>query len=83
MNKAKFYKLSEYIKQIQFIYNNNKYDFNFDKQKMTNFIYQWKKTSNKFNKYSIFENPYIYNNKYILREYKYFLFNTSKKKKKS
>lgn len=35
---------------------------------MTSFIYKWKKTSNKSNKYSILENTYIYNNKQILRE---------------
>jgi hypothetical protein len=43
-------------------------------------INTWKYNSNKFKKYTIFENTTYDNNKYILRDYNYFLFYTKDKK---
>ena len=56
MNRADYYKVSLYIKEFQKIYNSHNYNFSFNNEKMVNFIYKWKKSKNKFNKYSIFEN---------------------------
>ena len=80
MNSANYFKISSYINQFTKIYNEKKRDFPLDIEKLKNMINNWKSKSNKFNKYTIFENNIIDGNNHILRVYNYYLFFTEKNK---
>ena len=63
------------------LYNNNNYNFIINNNKLNNFISQWKSQSNKFNKYSIFDNIYDKNDNLLLRDYRvYYKYDNDKKK---
>jgi hypothetical protein len=80
MNRSRFYKRSKYINKFITIYKDRGFTFPLKKEKLISMINTWKYNSNKFKKYTIFENTTYDNNKYILRDYNYFLFYTKDKK---
>ena len=61
------------------IYNENKYNFPINDNRLNNIILSWKKSSNKFNKNTIFENEVDCEGKRMLRECKLFYQHEHKK----
>ena len=60
------------------LYNNNNFIIN--NNKLNNFISQWKNNSNKFIKYSLFDNIEDKNGNLILRDYRLFYYYDNNKK---
>ena len=61
-------------------YNKKIYNFPINNNLLSNIINNWKMKTNKFTKYSIFDNKYDYMGQLILREYRY-IYSPFKKKK--
>ena len=68
------YKIKTVFEKIKIIYNNNKYTFKFDENKIKKLIKKWHRNSLKFKLYTIFEkhNIIIPNEDILLREFNYF-----------
>lgn len=70
-----FLNYSNFINESKKIYDDNhkKHNFNFDfpLSSLKNIFYRWRKTSNVFNKYSIFENTKSKSDEIYLRDYQY------------
>ena len=80
MNSANYYKISSYLNHFTEIYNEKERNFPLDLEKLKNLIKSWKSKTNKFTKYTIFDNAILEGNNYILRAYNYYLFFTGKSK---
>ena len=61
----------DFAKEGQNLYDKNSCNFNVSKNTYSNIYYEWRKKSNFFNKYSIFEHKMTKNNKIFLRDYTY------------
>ena len=59
----------DFIKEAQNIYDKNKCNFEVKKNTYSNIYYEWRKKSNVFSKFSIFDNKYTLNQKLYLRDY--------------
>ena len=59
----------EFTKEAQKIYDENKCNFEIKKNTFSNIFYEWRKKSNTFSKFSIFDNKYTHNHKLFLRDY--------------
>ena len=72
MDNSNIYDMKLFREKFKEIYNENKYNFPINEKRLNNIISSWKKSSNKFNKNTIFENEVDYEGKHILWEYKLF-----------
>ena len=74
------YDRKEFKEKMKDIYNYGNYKFIINNNKINNMISTWKKNSNKFNKFSIFNNIKDKNGNLLLRDYRYFYkYNSNKK----
>ena len=81
MDNSNIYDMKLFRERFKEIYNENKYNFPINDNRLNNIISSWKKSSNKFNKNTIFENEVDFEEKHILREYKLFYQHEHKKQK--
>ena len=70
MNSSDIYDRRLFKEEFMKIYNNSKYNFPITNNLLSNIISKWKNISNRFNKTSVLFNPYDYQNRLILREYR-------------
>ena len=61
----------DFIKEAENIYNKNKCSFDIKSNTFSNIYYNWRKNSNSFNKFSIYEHTLTNNKKPFLRDYTY------------
>ena len=61
----------DFIKEGEIIYNQNKCSFDIKTNTFSNIYYNWRKNSNSFNKFSIYDHTLTNNNKPFLRDYTY------------
>lgn len=70
MNKI-IYKIGIYINKISEKYTiQKKFDFEIKIDFLSNIITEWKNNSNRFSKTSVLENPYDYQGRLILRDFR-------------
>ena len=81
MDESILYNRKLFKDKMTELYNNNNYNFIINNNKLNNFISQWKSQSNKFNKYSIFDNTYDKNENLLLRDFRVFYKYDNDKKK--
>ena len=72
MDISNSYDMNLFRDKFKEIYNENKYNFPINDTKLNNNISLWKKSFNKFNKNSVLENEFDYEEKIISREYRLF-----------
>ena len=70
MNSSDIYDRRLFKEEFMKIYNNSKYNFPITNNLLSNIISKWKNISNRFNKTAVLFNPYDYQNRLILREYR-------------
>ena len=70
MNNSNIFDRKLFKEEFRKEYNNKKYKFAINNNLLSNIISKWKIKTNKFTKYSIFDNKYDYQNQLILREYR-------------
>lgn len=71
LNKNPIINYSNFRKYATDLYYKTKCTFEIKNYTFCNIYYSWRKTSNIFNKYSIFKNKYTKENKTFLRDYVY------------
>ena len=71
MEHSTIYHRRLYKEEFKKIYNNNKFNFSLNNNLVSNIITKQKNSPNRFNKYSILEDTKDYENRLILREYRY------------
>ena len=59
----------DFVKEAYKIYNNNKCTFEIKENTFTNIYYNWRKSANVHNKFSVFSNMYTNNNELFLLDY--------------
>ena len=79
MNMSTIYDRKLYKEEFKKIYNSNNYDFPINNNIMSNIITNWKNKSNRFNKASVLDNKFDYNNRLIFREFRSILVEHKKK----
>ena len=82
LNNFKEYNRTEMKKSISDLYNSDKYNFPLTPNLLNNILNEWKKYSNKFNKYCIFENQKNLDGEQFLKKYTYQYIETSNKKER-
>ena len=70
MNTSTIYDRNIYKEEFKKIYNNNQFNFTLTKNILTSIITNWKSHTNRFNKTTVLDNIYDYNNNLILREFR-------------
>ena len=80
LNNFKEYNRAEMKKSMSDLYNMDKYNFSLTPNMLNNILNEWKKYSNKFNKYNIFENQKNYDGEQFLKKYTYQYIETENKK---
>ena len=70
MNSSDIYDRRLFKEEFMKLYKNNKYNFLITNNLLSNIISKWKNISNRFNKTTALFNPYDYQNRLILREYR-------------
>ena len=71
MNKSNIYDRTLFMSKFKELYNKNKYHFPLNNNLLSNIITKWKNNSNRFTKLCIFDNQYDYDNRFILRTYRF------------
>ena len=70
MNSSSIYDRGLFKAKFLELYNNNKFNFPINNNLLSNIITKWKNTTNKFNKSTVWDNMYDYQNRLILREFR-------------
>ena len=70
MNNSSIYDRRLFKNEFKNIYNENKYSFEINDNFLSNIISKWRSKTDRFNKTTVLNNVYDYNNNQILREYR-------------
>ena len=70
MNNSSIYDRNLFKTKFLEIYNKNKFNFPMNTNFLSNIITKWRNSTNRFNKSTVWDNKYDYQNRLILRDYR-------------
>ena len=70
MNSSSIYDRNLFKTKFLEIYNKNKYNFPMNTNFLSNIITKWRNSTSRFNKSTVWDNKYDYQNRLILRDYR-------------